>query len=166
MAQSSNRWIPHVLPRVSALYLLLTVGGCALFKPDLMPPDVSLVSVAVESMDLTEQTFICGLRMDNPNDVSLRISGASLKLEVEGFTVGQGEALSGFELPALASARVDVRVHTNLVASLSNAAWLMSSGQREARYRLTGHVDVGMRWLGRIPIEEEGVVSLANLNLK
>ena len=146
-------------------WLVMGLSGCALFKPDLIPPDVSLVSVAVESMDLTEQTFICGLRMDNPNDVSLRISGASLKLEVEGFTVGEGRALNGFDLPAMASAEVNVRVHTNLVASLSNAVWLMSSGQREARYRLTGHVDVGMRWLGRIPIEEEGVVSLANLDL-
>ena len=166
MTQTIRRRSRRMLELALIPWLLTAQSGCALFRPDLVPPDVSLVSVAVESMDLTEQTFICGLRMDNPNDVSLRISGASLKLEVEGFTVGQGQAMNSFDLPALASAQVNVRVQTNLVASLSNAAWLMSSGQREAKYRLTGHVDVGMRWLGRIPIEEEGLVSLANLNLK
>ena len=121
---------------------------------------MQLVSVAPQQIGFSGVKLLCRLRVDNPNDVSLPIKAGQFDLEVEGAQIAHGTLVDGFTVPALGSEFVDVVVDVDAGRSLALAIQLLSAGERELDYALTGHVDVAIGILGRVHINETGSVPL------
>jgi len=151
-----------ILRYAAALLLLASLSSCALLYRDLQEPVVQLVSVAPQQISFSGVKLLCRLRIDNPNDVSLPIKAVQFDLEVEGAQIAHGALVDGFTVPALGSEFVDVVVDVDAGRSLALAIQLLSAGERELDYALTGHVDVAISVLGRVHINETGSVPLTS----
>jgi LEA14-like dessication related protein len=150
-----------VLFYVLMVYLLVALNGCALLYRDLEEPRVQLVSVTPQQIGFGGIKLLCRLRIDNPNDVSIPVKGGEFNLEVEDMQVAHGALIDGFTVEARGSELVDVIVDVDSGRSLALAIQILSAGERELDYALTGYVDVSISVLGRVRINETGSVPLA-----
>jgi LEA14-like dessication related protein len=66
-----------------------------------------------------------------------------------------------FTVPANSSTDIDIRINVNLAAGLAIGLGVLNSQQTDIGWQLSGHVDVGIQYLGRVKIEESGTIQLA-----
>ena len=160
----SSRLIYRVPGLRYAAILLMSalLGSCALFYQDLQEPRIQLISVTPEQISFSGVRLKCRLRIDNPNDVSLPVRGGQIDLEVEGLPIAHGELTDGFTIAERGTEIVDVIVDVDAASSIALAMRILSNGERELDYVLTGHVDIAISVLGRVHIEEKGSVPLTD----
>jgi LEA14-like dessication related protein len=145
----------HLLSCAVALFL----SGCAALGPDLEVPRLSLVSVAMTSADIFNQSFLVKVNVDNPNDRELPIKGIDYKLFLEGDSFAEGESSKAFTVPAKGDIDFDMTVRTNFV---SGAGRLLSrlNGRDQVNYVVEGKLRTDISMLKKIPFQETGTVSL------
>ena len=142
---------------------LLSVSACTSITDNLQPPTVELVNFQPQSLrDGRTLIALSRLRVSNPNPVAVPIEGGMIKMSLGGTPVADGELQTGFTLPANGSEEIDIRVNLDLANSLTVGMALLE-GDTELPYTLAGYVDVGIAYLGRINIQEDGVVALNQL---
>ena len=148
--------------RVAALLLaLLQLTGCALMYRDLKPPTVELAGIQAGSVqsDLTLEVQT-RIRVTNPNAVALPIEGGKLEIDLNGQSVAQTSLPGDVLLPANGSSDIDLKLHVNLVSALSVGLSALSSESGSVDWHLDGHVDIGTKYLGRVPVNETGTGQL------
>jgi LEA14-like dessication related protein len=139
------------------LGVLLFAAGCATLK--LQPPQLSVVTMKVQSADIFSQRVQMRLRVVNPNDRELPIKGISYRIEVEGDQLAEGLTDAPFVVPAMGEAEFDMQVTANLAGTL--AKYLMRGSAPDALdYRLVGKVSLSSGFLRSIPFDEHGSVKL------
>ncbi|MBK7953510.1 MAG: LEA type 2 family protein [Candidatus Accumulibacter sp.] len=69
--------------RLAVLSILL-LSACAGLGGLAQKPEVSVAALNLVQMGLFEQRFALKLRIQNPNDVELRINGLSFEIELNG----------------------------------------------------------------------------------
>jgi LEA14-like dessication related protein len=137
----------------------LLLSGCAALRPDLEVPQLSLVSVALTSADIFNQSFIVKVNVENPNDRELPIKGIDYKLFLEGDSFAEGESSKAFTVHANGDIDFDLTVRTNFV---SGAGRLLSrlNGRDQVNYVVEGKLLTDISMLKKIPFQETGTVSL------
>jgi LEA14-like dessication related protein len=147
--------------RVRALLLalvVLVVAGCA-STLELEPPQLTVVSMQVQSADLFSQRMLVHMRVVNPNARELPVKSIKYRIEVGGADLAQGLADKPFVVPAMGEAEFDVQVTANLANALSQILGRKSS-RDTLDYRLVGTVALSSGFLRRIPFDERGSVKL------
>ncbi len=137
----------------------LCLTACAALRPDLEAPRLSLVSVAMTSADIFNQSFLVKVNVENPNDRELPIKGIDYKLFLEGDSFAEGESTKAFTVPAKGDIDFDMTVRTNFV---SGAGRLLSrlNGRDQVNYVVEGKLLTDISMLKKIPFQETGAVSL------
>jgi len=140
------------------LGVALLFAGCAsTFK--LEAPQLSVVSMNVQSADIFSQRMLVRMRVLNPNARELPVKGISYRIEVDGAELAQGLADTPFVVPAMGEAEFDVQVTANLATALTQM--LGRKGSHDTLdYRLVGSVSLSSGFLRRIPFDERGSVKL------
>ena len=143
-----------MIARILVLTLLILPAACASIT-QLEAPQLEVVDVRMLSGDLTRQQLRVRLRVTNPNDRELPVKGITYKVEVGGEEFASGQSESEFTVPALGTAEFDMSMSANMVAAL---AGVLSGGDKldEAKYRLSGRVNLRQGLLRSIPFEKEG----------
>jgi LEA14-like dessication related protein len=138
--------------------VLLAVSGCA-STLKLEAPQLTVVSMQVQSADLFSQRMLVHMRVVNPNARELPVKSINYRIEVGGAELAQGLADKAFVVPAMGEAEFDVQVTANLANALSQI--LGRKGSRDTLdYRLVGSVALSSGFLRRIPFDERGSVKL------
>lgn len=138
-------WIPA---------LTLLIGCAGLGSQDVIEPDVQLVNIVLKDATLFEQELQVDLRIFNPNDFDLPISGMSFDLKVNGDRVARGNSPDGVKVPRLGDAVMEVTTRTSSVAMIRQLMNPPKSGLYE--YEITGDVLVKGFGKKRIPFEHKG----------
>ena len=140
------------------LFAVLLAAGCAsTFK--LEAPQLSVISMKVQSADIFSQRMLVRMRVLNPNARELPVKGISYRIEVNDAELAQGLTDTPFVVPALGEAEFDVQVTANLATALSQM--LSRKGSQDTLdYRLVGSVALSSGFLRRIPFDERGSVKL------
>jgi len=135
------------------------LSGCAALRPDLQPPQLTLVSIAMTSADIFNQQFLVKVNVENPNDRELPITGIDYKLFLEGDSFAEGVSNKPFTVPAQGDIDFDMTVRTNFV---SGAGRLLSrlNGRDQVNYVVEGKVLTDISMLKKIPFQETGTVNL------
>jgi len=150
-AKRRRGWVPLLL-------LALGAAGCA-STLKLEAPDISVVSLKLQSADLFAQRLQVRLRVVNPNDRELPIKGITYRIEVDEAELAAGETATAFVVPAKGEAEFDAMLTANLASAI--ARYLSRKGsQQSLDYRLTGEVALSSGFLRRIPFDERGSVKL------
>ncbi|UCG72601.1 MAG: LEA type 2 family protein [Chromatiales bacterium] len=142
-----------------AVFILL-LAACTAPRAPTKVPDIRVAAIDPESIGINQQVFLLRLSLVNPNDVPLRVAAARLRLDLEDLSAGTGELVDGFSLPAGEQGTATVRIETDLVSQAPQfLSWLMS-GDATLDYRVTGYVDMIGLGLGRVPVDDRGIVPL------
>jgi len=158
---SKDRATDWVLRLLSFLVITGQLSGCALMYRDLEPPTAELV--AIQPMGLQNDlslTVLTNLRISNPNPVALPIEGGQLEISLNGKEVATSNLTEEFSVPADGSTDIALPIDINLAAGLAIGLDVLNNQSAELTWQLTGHVDVGLRYLGRVPVRENGVIQM------
>jgi len=127
----------RLLP-VAAPILVLFAAACASFVPKIDAPQVSLEDVRVLRIVDSKAEIALKLRLVNPNDSALAISGLEYAITLDERPAASGRTTRVDPLPAGGQGTVDIsgRVDIGAVAT----AMMALSSQLPVKYALTGKV--------------------------
>jgi len=145
-------------------FLVLVLGlfclliGCATVD-NAKPPSIQLSNIRLGNGGLLNQELLIEIRIGNPNDFELPLTGLTFELEVNGQPFADGLSNTAVTVPRLGYATVPVTGNTNI---LSVFRQLMFLGKSDTiTYRLHGTAYVGRLGINRsVPYERKGKLSL------
>jgi LEA14-like dessication related protein len=149
--------MPRVFRAIAVGCSLMLVAGCATTQFE--PPQLTVMSMQVQTADLFSQRMLVHMRVVNPNARALPVKSINYRIEVGGADLAEGLADKPFVVPAMGEAEFDVQVTANLANALSQILGRKSSRDK-LDYRLVGTVALSSGFLRRIPFDERGSVNL------
>jgi len=143
--------------RCRALLVLLAVlvSGCAGPGAYRETPRVSLVSIQPKEMGVLEQRYGLQLRILNPNDTDLPVTGMQYSLQINDHEFAYGVSRQPVTIPAYGEAVLDVDVVSSLLSVLQQLQEADTGKQESLRYRLSGSLSLKNR-LGKLPFDYRG----------
>ncbi len=149
---------------ISACGLLTLVSiqilvGCAGVGKQLDPPRISLAQIQPQEFTGFEAVFQIKLRVLNPNDVALKVSGIEADLEINGKPFAVGVSKASVIIPSFGTELVPVTVYSSIVDIVKGIQGLQQAEQ--LNYRLTGKLRGSAENMRSVtlPFESEGQVS-------
>ncbi len=146
------------MKRFIAVAIVFLLAGCASVD-DAKPPSIQLSNLRLGAGGLLNQELLIEIRIGNPNDFELPLTGLTFQLDVNGQPFADGLSNATVTVPRLGYATVPVTGSTNI---LSIFRQLMFLGQSDRiTYRLYGNAYVGQLGVNRsVPYERKGELSL------
>jgi LEA14-like dessication related protein len=136
------------------------VAACTSMPSNLRAPTCELVGVQILSTDMFAQRFKVRLRVDNPNDIELPVTGLEFTVFMAGDRFAEGMGNEQFVLPAKGNAEFDMLVTTNFVSSFGRLLSRTSNGKLEdVEYEIVGKIAVDKGVVRKIPFNHRGTVN-------
>jgi LEA14-like dessication related protein len=142
--------------------LIFSLSSCSALRPDLEVPRLALISVAMTSADIFNQSFLVRVNVENPNDRELPIKGLDYKLFLEGDSFARGSLNKPFTVPANGEMDFDMTVRTNFVSGVGRLLSRLN-GRTQVNYTVEGDLLTDIRFLSKIPFQESGSVNIGIL---
>ena len=142
-----------------SLLLAAQLFGCA---APWQKPELSVASVELLGIGLTEQRLLLKLRVTNPNDADLTINSLAFQIEANGRSFATAESTRQQVVARHAEALLDVVALTRLGDLVWQLRELRRAGNLPLRYRLSGKVDVD--GYGSVPFDRSGELPLSALD--
>jgi len=137
--------------------LCLLLGGCVGFG--LERPRVTLSDIEVKDARALEQVFEVKLRIQNPNDTELTISGLAFDVELNDVQFASGVSGERVVVPRFGSAVMTAEAVSGIADILRQIGKLAEGGLTSVSYRIKGKIYLGS-WLQRLAFEEKGEIKL------
>ena len=156
----------HVVLTLLSLGYAIMGTACASLGQNintLKQPTVSLVGLALKDLNPLSPGVLVRLRVENPNDLNVNLSGADVALALNGQPVATGLSRSPVTLVSFGASEIEAEAKGNTLAMLPQILALQAN--EPVNYQLTGSLHV-LNWLGplgRIPFTFEGSVDKQNL---
>jgi len=142
--------------RCAVLSLLTAlVSGCAGLGAYREPPRVSLVSIQPMEVGVLEQRYGLQLRILNPNDIALPVTGMQYSLQINDREFAYGVSRQPVSIPAYGEAVLDVDVVSNLLKVLQQLQEASTGKQESLKYRISGSLSLENH-LGKLPFDYHG----------
>ena len=134
------------------IVLLIDAGGASMLL-NAEPPEVLVTNVTPLEATLFEQQLKVDLRVRNPNDFELNVTGLDFTLNLNGKRLARGLSNRAVTIPRLGDAILSVNTTTSTLEVIRQLLSLHT--QKDMTYQITGvlHLD-GIR----LPFDSEGVL--------
>jgi len=149
------------MKRLFCCLLLAVLAACAGLSGLSQKPEISLAGLDLLELGLFEQRFAFRLRIRNPNDVALPISGLTFAVDLNGQPFASGLSDKAVTVPRFGEAVLDVTATSNLGSVLRQLRELQKGGRERVDYRLSGRVMVD--GLGALPFERKGEIEMPEI---
>jgi len=146
--------------RFTVLAWLLILSGCASLSPHFERPDVKLISVKLLPSDNFEQRLAIGLRITNPNSVTLKLVGMKYSLRLDGYNLISGVSNDIPAINSYSDTSVEVIATVDWLNGLRLLQGLLAKPNSSVSYELDAKLDPGLL-LPAIHVIERGMVDLA-----
>jgi LEA14-like dessication related protein len=142
-----------------AIWAALTLWstGCATLPAATEPPNLSLISIEPVEVTPLEQKYHLKVRLQNPNDHALEISGMSYVLEINGQALLKGVSDASVTVPRFGESVVELSGVSTLFGFVRQIQALQERGAGGMHYRLSGKLGLENRF-GSLPFSYEGTV--------
>ena len=152
-------FVYHASMRSASLLLAIfflfvaAITGCAswFIKGEL--PEVLVTNVTPLDSTAFEQRLKVDLRVRNPNDYDLQVTGLDFRLELNGKRLARGLGNKEFTVPRLSDAVVSVETSTSTFDVVRQVLGLRKT--QELAYSITGVLHLKD---GRLPFDNNGVL--------
>lgn len=139
--------------RWTGTLVLLLLTGCASWFIKGEPPDVLVANITPLDATAFEQRLQVDLRIRNPNDFDLVITGIDFTLNVNGRRLARGLGNKEFTIPRLSDAVVSVQTSTS---TFDIVRQVMSFSQKQdLSYNISGVLHSKE---GRLPFDNAGLL--------
>jgi LEA14-like dessication related protein len=125
----------------AVLSFVLLQAGCAGLK--IQSPSVTLAGMELIEAGLFEQRFAFKLRVQNPNDSEISITGLSFSVEINGQPFAKGVSDKPATVPRFGEAVLEVAAVSNLTGILRQVNELRRTNREEISYRIRGRLTTG-----------------------
>jgi LEA14-like dessication related protein len=149
-----------------AILVLLTfltafiLGSCAGIK--VQPPYVTIAGIQILEAGLFEQRFTCKLRIQNPNDFEIHVTGVSFEVEINGQPFAKGVSNKSVTVPRLSEELAEVTAVSTLSSILRQIRELGKGEGKALSYRLKGQLATDS--LGWLNFDESGTLEAPDLS--
>jgi len=140
--------------------LVLLMASCSTMPKDFEPPRVHIADLTPKEMAIFEQRFDVKLRIQNPNDVDLSVTGLRFDIELNEREFANGMSGQRVTVPRFGSEVVDVEVFTTLASFLRQVQDLNAGTGQKVRYWLKGTAFVDSPGTFKVPFDEKGEIDL------
>jgi LEA14-like dessication related protein len=142
-----------LLFRIFLFSIVILAPACASLLLNAEPPEVLVTNVTPLEATLFEQRLQVDLRVRNPNDFELKVTGLDFTLHLNGKRLARGLSSQTVTIPRLGEAILSVNTTTSTLEVMRQLLNLHK--QKDMTYEITGvlHLD-GMR----LPFDTEGVL--------
>lgn len=158
------------LPYILVTTVLILLSGCAGIYTEYDSPKVTLADLTVKEIRPLESSFMVQLRVSNPNDSPLEITGLSCELELDNNHFASGLQGERRTIAPYSSALIPVEVHTSMINMVSSVLQLIQAANQPGAakkvitYGLLGHVRISNGTMThKLPFESKGELSLNQL---
>ena len=121
---------------LTAMLALLT--GCAGSSPHMEPLSVTLSDIQPGQMGLLEQEYLIKIRVQNPNNVEIPVTGLSYRIELNGKSFAKGVSKQDVTVPAFGEVVLDATAVGGLSGILTQIAQFQKGVPDKVSYRLSG----------------------------
>lgn len=156
---------------------LLALSGCQTLRRlglNVEPPEASISEVSLSRLTFSDAALDVQILVDNPNPVSVTLTGYSWRLEVEGVEFLTGDHDQALTIAAIDESTVEVPVSLTWAAVADTVA--TARGLDELRYTIEtelrfevpilGNLALPLRHEGTLPVPRLPVVTVAELALE
>ena len=141
------------------LALLTVCGGCASGGSLVQSPQVELTSVEVSEINFTNQTFLLGFNVNNPNAFPIPVRGVSYRVRLNNEHFAGGDTQSNFTVPAGGDGNFVISVDLDLLKSGAQLASILRSGVHErVDYEVFGDLDVDIPFAPTLRFSNNGTI--------
>ncbi len=154
-----ERMKSRTVRQVWVVLLPMAIAACSTMPRDFEPPKVSITNIMPKDMTLMEQRFEVQLRIQNPNNFDLGITGARFDIELNGKGFGSGMSGQKISIPRFSSEVITGEVITSLGSVLRQVQGFRSGGAK-VQYRLKGKAFADAPSSFTTPFEDTGEVDL------
>ena len=140
--------------------LVFLIASCSTMPKDFEPPRVHIADLTPKEMAIFEQRFDVKLRIQNPNDVDLSVTGLRFDIDLNEREFANGMSGQRVTVPRFGSEVVDVEVFTTLASFLRQVQDLNAGTGQKVRYRLKGTAFVDSPGTFKAPFDEKGEIDL------
>ncbi|HLZ34818.1 MAG TPA: LEA type 2 family protein [Nitrospira sp.] len=137
----------------TGVLLLLLLSGCASWFIKREPPDVLVTNMTMLDATAFEQRLQMDLRIRNPNDSDLAVTGIDFTLSVNGKRMARGLGNQEVTIPRLSDVVISVYTSTSTFDIIRQI--LSVSQQQDLAYEISG---VFHSKDGRLPFDNSGVL--------
>lgn len=142
------------------LVLVVLISGCQTLSPQFETPSVSVTSIKTLPAAGFSQPFEVGLKITNPNNSELSLTGISYQLSIEGHKLAEGASNQVPVVPAFGEADFKVKVSTNLLGGIKLLNDVLNNPRDTVHYELKAKLGTGLPLLPGITVVESGEFDL------
>jgi LEA14-like dessication related protein len=139
----------------------LALAACSAFPSRLEPPSVTLADLRPAKIGLFEQEFALKIRVQNPNDVEIPLSGLSFQIELNDKPFAKGVSPQSTTVPPFGEVLLDVSAVSGLSGVLAQLSAMREAPPERITYRLQGKLASPSR--GSVPFDQKGSIDLSGL---
>lgn len=147
--------MPDMIRRrtLSGLLVIYLLSGCATWLMKGEAPEVLVTNVTPLEASPFEQRLQVDLRIRNPNDFELAVTGIDFRLDLNGNRLVRGLGNKELVVPRLSDAVTSVETSTSTLQVVRQL--LSFSGDQSLTYHVTGVLHTKG---GRLPFDNSGVL--------
>jgi len=142
----------------------VALTGCSAMKAaNLQAPEIRVRNVTLGNLDLSGLEVLVDLRLRNPNDLTLPITGIEYNLVLDGTRVADGRQAKAVTLPALGEADLQLSMNVNLFKSAMRLVPKLMNPTKPVKsmhYQVGGSVKLDWWYLPSLPFSREGDLPL------
>ena len=141
------------------LLLCVATGGCATGGSLVQSPSVDLTSVEVSDMNFTQQTFLLGFSVNNPNPFPIPVKAVSYRVRLNNENFAGGETQSDFTVPASGDGDFVISVDLDLLKSGAMLTSIVRSGMNDrVDYEVFGDLAVDIPLVPSLRFSNSGTI--------
>jgi LEA14-like dessication related protein len=145
----------------AGVMLLLALAACAAVPSRVEPLWVTLADLRPAKIGLLEQEYALKIRVQNPNQVEIPLSGLSYQVELNDEPFAKGVSRQSTTVPPFGEVLLDVSAVSGLSGILDQLSALRKAGPERITYRLQGRLASPSR--GSVPFDQKGSLDLSGL---
>ena len=144
---------------LSLVVILSSLVGCASMRHGMESPRINISNVTPREVTFFEQVFDLELRIQNPNDSPLEISGLAFDLELNDRRFATGVSKQSLFVDRLSSGVIRVEALTTLWGFIQQVAEYQRTKAPRVAYRLKGNLFVSSPSF-KLPFDDRGEIQI------
>ena len=141
--------------------ICLALSACASTESLVSAPTVRLTSVELVKVSFSEQTFLLGFEVSNPNVFPLPIEAVKYRVMFDGESFAGGETRAAFTIPGEGDGEFVVSVELDILNRATQITSLLQGGMPDnVTYSVDGSLSVDIPFTSPLSFSSNGIINL------